>query len=1205
MQNSKTKRSFNTRLLALVMSLVLLISVLPAGLFAVSADENQMTVASISDIHYFAKADMGNNSDALLSEMKSSKLQILQLHSLLDSALEAVKTHAQENGLKYLLIPGDLTYNGEKSGHEELAGILEQFEKDSGVKVFLINGNHDINNFSAVTYKDDTRQSAARTSSYEFADIYSSLVYGKTNIERYTPPKGKIAGMLSYAVSLEGGYRLIAIDAGKYSPDSTSSAAYEEETGGNISPALMTWIVDQMKKAEANGETVIGMTHWGVVEQNYLQSTIMQGFVMDNRVKTKDKLADNGMHFLFTGHSHSTDISVAYSDNGEPLYNIQTATLTDFPNQFRETTFTKNNDGSVSADFEVFDADCVTPITDGTTVYDQPYRETASFRISHANSNSTDFVLEIVDKYFGESMNDITKKGGILEYLKEYQKIDVELLVQSIPLIDVKIPGTDIKLFSSNNIMTFIRDLADQIDNRYILKPAYTYSLIKTSVTSLLNTPVSTEKCTKFLDTLGFGSYDKEGTLGDAIFSCMAYMYQGNEDINDDAFMSSIVDNQARGIIAKTVVDKLFSIVLDDLLMNNILKTLKVNLDKLFVDYPTFIGTTAQSALLLFLKWDTSYYCFIDKVLGLLDLPYGKSLIEVRDYLYKTLFTDSQFEGTGTVLTKIIEGCCVDYTRDYDCTYTYEGAYDIAPTQDDFQIPSMATVVFGTDPKTSFNLNWYTKYSATNSDIELVKASGKTPVFTGKPTTGDNIKATAKTVTLEYPGVDLGLAGFFPQQLELVRHTIKVTGLKAGEKYYFRIGDSQMNWWSDIGLLGGSKNDDSFRFMFASDTQSQSKAQYANSWGAIATKAVEKYNDFDFLIHGGDFTDNAMNANQWQWCLDSASDLLLKTPVVPVAGNHEVMNNATNVLSSYFNFNYSYDYPKQDASSGMYYSFEYENAYFAVLNSNDQTNKGELSSKQIKWLKEDIAKTKADWKIVAIHKAPYANSIHMSDKEINALRAQMATLMTELKIDLVLQGHEHVYMRTEVLKDNKIQPTTNSIVYIDPSNVPSIVNPDGTVYVINGAAGVKHYPQASESQVSAVMPKPKVSIDTNKPMFASVKVEDDMLYYEAYAYDRATDTINRLDQFALQRGSIEVYLGDVNFDKLITAVDARKVLRASAELDKLTDAQFKVADVDFDGVITAKDARIILRVSAELDTFSQKTIRIRVNNPDIYYDLNF
>lgn len=59
--------------------------------------------------------------------------------------------------------------------------------------------------------------------------------------------------------------------------------------------------------------------------------------------------------------------------------------------------------------------------------------------------------------------------------------------------------------------------------------------------------------------------------------------------------------------------------------------------------------------------------------------------------------------------------------------------------------------------------------------------------------------------------------------------------------------------------------------------------------------------------------------------------------------------------------------------------------------------------------------------------------------------------------------------------------------------------------------------------------------------------------------------------------------GDVNGNGVLDADDARKALRASAGLEKLTDEQKKAADLNGDGKITAGESREILRKSAGLE----------------------
>ena len=41
------------------------------------------------------------------------------------------------------------------------------------------------------------------------------------------------------------------------------------------------------------------------------------------------------------------------------------------------------------------------------------------------------------------------------------------------------------------------------------------------------------------------------------------------------------------------------------------------------------------------------------------------------------------------------------------------------------------------------------------------------------------------------------------------------------------------------------------------------------------------------IVHTGDFVDSGKNFNQWNWALNTASDSLLKTALMPTTGNHE------------------------------------------------------------------------------------------------------------------------------------------------------------------------------------------------------------------------------------------------------------------------------------------------------------------------------
>lgn len=81
---------------------------------------------------------------------------------------------------------------------------------------------------------------------------------------------------------------------------------------------------------------------------------------------------------------------------------------------------------------------------------------------------------------------------------------------------------------------------------------------------------------------------------------------------------------------------------------------------------------------------------------------------------------------------------------------------------------------------------------------------------------------------------------------------------------------------------------------------------------------------------------------------------------------------------------------------------------------------------------------------------------------------------------------------------------------------------------------------------------------------------------EVYIFDNGT----KLGYYTV------VVTGDVDGDAVVTAADARSVLRASTRLTNLSNAAYSAANVENTAAVQASSARKILRVSAKLDQFS-------------------
>lgn len=89
--------------------------------------------------------------------------------------------------------------------------------------------------------------------------------------------------------------------------------------------------------------------------------------------------------------------------------------------------------------------------------------------------------------------------------------------------------------------------------------------------------------------------------------------------------------------------------------------------------------------------------------------------------------------------------------------------------------------------------------------------------------------------------------------------------------------------------------------------------------------------------------------------------------------------------------------------------------------------------------------------------------------------------------------------------------------------------------------------------------------------------------YDIWQYSQSGRIDGFSGSFDLNYCYFSVVSGDVDNDGKVTASDARKVLRAAAQLDDLSGQPALNADVDKDGSISAADARSILRKAAGLD----------------------
>ena len=108
--------------------------------------------AVMSDLHYY-DTSLGTTGAAFEECMYSDRKLLKQSAELVDKAVDSII----DTGVKFVLVSGDLTKDGELINHQKVAEQFQRLE-DAGISVYVVPGNHDVNNPGAVKYSGDVTE---------------------------------------------------------------------------------------------------------------------------------------------------------------------------------------------------------------------------------------------------------------------------------------------------------------------------------------------------------------------------------------------------------------------------------------------------------------------------------------------------------------------------------------------------------------------------------------------------------------------------------------------------------------------------------------------------------------------------------------------------------------------------------------------------------------------------------------------------------------------------------------------------------------------------------------------------------------------------------------------------------------------------------------------------------------------------------------
>ncbi len=366
--------------------------------------------------------------------------------------------------------------------------------------------------------------------------------------------------------------------------------------------------------------------------------------------------------------------------------------------------------------------------------------------------------------------------------------------------------------------------------------------------------------------------------------------------------------------------------------------------------------------------------------------------------------------------------------------------------------------------------------------LQLVTPTSITIVWQTDLASANDSRVQYGTVSGILNQTAFGAATIPPSNASAKNHVVTITGLSPSTTYFYNVGTVTNGFQA-----GGTTNHflvtaptvgtaTSFRAWVLGDSGDGGGDQ-TNVRNAMLTETASNPPAPDLILHAGDMAyDNGTDAEFTSNHFTIYQDILRHTPLWPTLGNHEAVSvNTPMGIGPYYE---AHVLPTSAEAGGVssgteaYYSFNYANTHFIVLDSMDSNRAP--GSQMLTWLQADLSATTQEWVIAFFHHPPYTKGSHDSDSNVDSggrltdMREDVLPILEAGGVDLVLGGHSHIYERSYPLRGafgkgtspNFATPDFNTLLSSGNILETGNGNPgsggaykNGTVYVVAGHGG--------------------------------------------------------------------------------------------------------------------------------------------------------
>ncbi|MDA3845906.1 MAG: metallophosphoesterase [Vallitaleaceae bacterium] len=262
---------------------------------------------------------------------------------------------------------------------------------------------------------------------------------------------------------------------------------------------------------------------------------------------------------------------------------------------------------------------------------------------------------------------------------------------------------------------------------------------------------------------------------------------------------------------------------------------------------------------------------------------------------------------------------------------------------------------------------------------------------------------------------------------------------------------------------------------FFGDPQGYKQSQYDNlAYSYSQAKAIASATGtaIDISYIAGDIVDSGNSAqswSEWRYFSTAMTQYTSESIFVTAVGNHDLYSDE----GVYVN---TFNYPENGVPGLSEMNFYYDLPYARVAVWD--TEASSTFSDQEAWLDRIMSETDKPFKIVLMHRSVYPMAYN------EGYIRNLAEVFEGAGIDLVLNGHDHIYSRTTMYQGEML-----------PVSVDGIINSDGVTYITGGSSSGSKFYDADEDTDRYWK---DFVYDTDHPVFTIIRIGKDDIMIDAY-----------------------------------------------------------------------------------------------------------